>query len=180
MLAPMKSHAHPSITRALRKRLTSSRRRPPPRVRIPYPVFIAYHDVPAARQAITRLERQLQSQDADRELFPMLWRFDQLDQPRWRQMALRDASRAVAIVLAMGTAPSLNAGTDAWLTALTAQQHGAVISALALLGDDAWTISLQQTATARPARIDAISSPPAANVDPIELRRESAEAACAA
>jgi hypothetical protein len=149
----MNTLIHPCMVRALRKRVGHShRRRPAPVTRRPYPVFIAYSDTVAARNAIERVNQSLQAAYDDRELLPMLWRFDQLDQPRWREMALREAGRATTLVLAMNANATLSPGTDAWLTALTAQHRGAVISALALFGDEAWTISLQQTA-AKPVNV---------------------------
>lgn len=177
----MNTLIHPCMVRALRKRVGSSnRRRRAPVARLPYPVFIAYSDVPAARQAIARLDKLVQSTHGDRELLPMLWRFDQLDQPRWREMALRDAARANTLVLAMTANATLSSGTDAWLTALTARQRGAVISALALMGDEAWTISLQHTA----ARRAHVAETPRAFMHRTtredESRRGRLEAACAA
>lgn len=117
-----------------------------PEPRQPYPVLIAYADIASARNAVDRVAKLLRAKQPDCELLPMLWRFDQLDQPRWREMALREAGRAAGLVLAMNASAVLSPGTDAWLTALTAQQRGTVINALTLLGDEAWTISLQQTA----------------------------------
>lgn len=59
-------------------------------------------------------------------------------------MALRDAARAEAVVLALGRETELNLETDAWLGELARQQRGAAIHVLTLMGDDAWTISLEQ------------------------------------
>ena len=163
------------MVRALRKRVGHShRRRPLPLARQPFPVFIAYSDVAAARQAIARLTKLLQARDGRCELLPMLWHFRQLDEPRWRAMALREAARAQTLVIAMGANATLSPGAEAWLTTLTAQHHGAVISALVLLGDDAWTISLQHTA-----------AQPAARPKPVAHARTAvfpapAEAVCAA
>ena len=145
MLGTMTAHCYAAPGRMSRRPASQRGRTAAPIVRRPYPVFIAYSDVPAARHAIARLAKAIRHGPNERELLPMLWRFDQLDQPRWRRMALREAARAVTIVLTMSTRASLSNGTEAWLTALTAQQRGATISALLLVGDESWTISLQQT-----------------------------------
>lgn len=177
----MNTLIHPCMVRALRKRVGSShRRRRVPVARQPYPVFIAYSDVSAARQAIARLTALLQASHPDRELQPMLWQFSQLDQPRWREMALREAVRANTLVLAMNANSTLSSGTDAWLTALTAQQRGAVISALMLMGDEAWIISLQHTAAtaAKVEKLPPVSAP--ARAPKNESQHGRLEAACAA
>ena len=115
----------------------------------PYPVLIAYASVPAARQAMARLTEILRGQREAFLLQPMLWRFDQLDDPRWREMALADAARAATLVLALGSSATVGPGGEAWLTSLAARQRGAKLTALAFIGDDeAWTISLQHTAAA--------------------------------
>lgn len=129
---------------------------------LPFFVFIAYGEISAARDAIARVKQLVARGPREVVLQPMLWRFDQLGQARWRDMALHDAARAHTIVLAMGNAPALDAGTDGWLRALTTRHAGAPIHCLALLrGDEAWTISLQRAESARPAvlaRPDAAST----------------------
>lgn len=115
----------------------------------PCPIFVAYADIPAARHAMSRVKDVLPHSLNCCHLQPMLWRFDQLADQRWRDMALRDACRASVVVLAMSDADGLTAQADAWLTALAAGQRGARITALLFVGEDEpWTISLQQT---RPA-----------------------------
>ena len=169
-----------SLPRIRSERLRATKRARAPAPRLPYPVFIAYSDVAAARNAITQIQRFLRAKHPNHELLPMLWRFAQLDQPRWREMALREAARAATLVIAMNANATLSPGTDAWLSNFTARQRGAVISALALVGDEAWTISLQHTATATPS-----IARPAANRDepivtPLEPSREETEVFCAA
>jgi hypothetical protein len=113
---------------------------------LPFFVFIAYGEVPAARDAFGRVRQTLTHEARDFDVMPMFWRFDQLGQPRWREMALHDAIRADTMVLAMGGAPSLDPTTDAWLAALVDRRAGAPITCLALMGEhDAWTISLQRS-----------------------------------
>jgi len=79
---------------------------------------------------------------------PMLWRFDQLDACRWREMALQDATRAGAIVIALSDQMPLSSAADAWLTALAARSHGTSIQVIAVWNEEAWSISLQQMADA--------------------------------
>jgi hypothetical protein len=172
--------AHPRRSRALSRPLGSRRRSRAPVVRAPHPVFIVYSDVASARHAMTHVSKLLQTSHPNHELMPMLWRFDQLDQPRWREMALREAARAVTIVLAMNATATLSAGTDAWLTALTAQQRGATISALALIGGEAWTISLQHTATKAAIALHPRGGPTSRAVAPIETHQQQPEIVCAA
>ena len=142
----MHSNAHVAAQRAIRNHLRRGRIRPPRPALLPYPVFIAYGSVPAARHAINRLAHLLGGPASSHQLQPMLWRFDQLADARWSEMALRDAVRASTLVLAMGAGGGLGADAEAWLSALTLRQRGATLSALAFVGDDeAWTISLRQT-----------------------------------
>ena len=96
---------------------------------------------------MARLTAILRGQREAFHLQPMLWRFDQLDDPRWREMALADAARAATVVLALGNSPTVGPSGEAWLTSLAARQRGAKLTALAFIGDEeAWTISLQHTA----------------------------------
>lgn len=112
------------------------------------PIFIAYADVTAARHALGRLEFLFSTREKNVRLLPMLWRFDQLDAPSWREMALRDAAGARAVVLALSERTALSAAAENWLTSLAARQRGATLTVLTFLGDEAWTISLQQKAAA--------------------------------
>jgi len=69
-----------------------SRRRRTQRVEPPLPlfVFIAYGDVSAAREAIDRVKQMSAQARREYAVQPMLWRFDQLGNARWREMALRE------------------------------------------------------------------------------------------
>jgi hypothetical protein len=119
-----------------------------PAQQLPVYVFIAYADLAAAREAIERMNQMLGRSAPDRAVQPMLWRCDQLGQARWREMALHDALRAHAIVLAMGDAPTLDSGTEEWLTMLANRRAGAPTSCLVLMSDgEAWTVSLQRSET---------------------------------
>ena len=121
---------------------------------LPIYLFIAYAELRAARDAIERAKDMLGRTTRGRTLHPMLWRFDQLEQPRWREMALHDAQRAHAIVLAMGNASTLDAGAEEWLAALAQRAAGSPIHCLVLMRDgEPWTISLQRSES--PERVKA-------------------------
>src|SRR3954469_8812674 len=77
----MQTDAQSSLRRALRNRLKRGRPRSPMKVTRPYPVFIAYADVPAARHAMACVAQLLRAEGGAWHLQPMLWRFDQLDDP---------------------------------------------------------------------------------------------------
>src|SRR4051794_601249 len=137
-------------------RRRSTRRAPPS---LPFFLFIAYGDVAAARDAIDRVKQILGRAQRELAVQPMLWRFDQLGPARWREMALHDALRAHAIVLAMGNSPSLHSATDEWLTALVNRRAGAPINCVAFMGEeDAWTICLQRSDGREPAMMPSVAA----------------------
>lgn len=75
----------------------------------------------------------------------MLWRFAQLDDPRWREMALRDAATATTVVLAMSDEAAFCGRTEAWLTSLLVRRRGASINVWTLIGEsEPWTMTLAQ------------------------------------
>jgi hypothetical protein len=146
------------------------RRQPPPRKAPPVPrlrvkaksairptvavpVLIAYADIASGRHALSRVTTLVRALHPGAESHPMLWRFHQLDQPRWREMALRDAARARALVLSMPHEDAFCARTEAWLTALLSRLRGTSLTVLALVGEtESWTITLAQPKAARPQK----------------------------
>ena len=109
-----------------------------------FPVFIAHADVAAGRHAMTRLSGWLQETRPECRLVPMLWRFDQLGDPRWQKMATPDLARAATLVIALkkdsGPGPEL----EAWLTLIAKRARGRTVSAMVMIdGEEAWTVSLQ-------------------------------------
>lgn len=162
----MKPLAHGLPGRSLRRSRASRAGRGSGAPAMPMPVLIAYGDIPAARNAMMRLTQQLRLSSTECQLQPMLWRFDQFAHRPWREQALRDARRARAVVLALSETGALTSPAEAWLAELAADQCGAPVHVLALLGpDEAWTISLQKTA-APPRR----RPPPAApRIEPLVL-----------
>lgn len=150
-------------------RAALSRRKPhPPAGRrgptIRFKAFIAYADLPAARQAMRTISEVLAASGHPYELEPMLWRFDQLAAAKWREPALTDAALAAVIVLASSAPGSLAPEMETWLADLFARRHGRRTTLVALLGpDDAWTISIESAPAARatPAAVFHGSAQPA-------------------
>ena len=131
------------------------------------PVFIAYADVAGARRALDRINGQLRTAQPQRELLPMLWRFDQLDQPRWREMALHDASRSAAIIVVLSEEMPLHAAAEAWLTRLAEEHRESRIEVQAVFRDEFWSISLVRSAasaTTERKRVTSYKKNPAALV----------------
>ena len=115
----------------------------------PLPVFIAYADIPAARRALTAIGEVLaRNREAPYRLQPMFWRFDQLEGPRWFQMALSDASQAGVIVIAMSSPTALHASAEAWLSALATRHRGGSIHVVTLFDEELWTVWLAQAPAA--------------------------------
>lgn len=110
------------------------------------PVLIAYRNIPSARQAMGRLTQLLQLSGGS--LQPMLWRFDQLDEAKWREMSLRDAHHARLMVLAVPDESALEQAPDSWIHALIERAHGTSRSVLAMIGmtgaQDIWTLTFEQ------------------------------------
>jgi len=123
------------------------KRRPPAIRPVPFSAFIAYPEIAAGRDALGVINEVLRAAPQPHVLEPMLWRFDQLANPRWRARALADAARADVIVLASTAAIGLTPAVENWMQALLAQQLGRRTTIVALLGtDEAWTISIDQPA----------------------------------
>lgn len=142
----MKPMAHASRRRSGRpggKRLVAGSR-------TPVPVLFAYADIATVRDAMSRVVAQLRHGDMQ----PMLWRFDQLAQPKWHDMAIADANRAHLLVLALGEHGTLTPPVEQWLAALATRAGGAAVNTLVWFGvEDAWTVSLRQTrAASAPSR----------------------------
>lgn len=78
-------------------------------------------------------------------LQPMLWRFDQLTERRWREMAIRDACRAWTVTLAVADELAFDQVPENWLRAVLGHLQGSRLNVLALIGaDDMWTLSFEQ------------------------------------
>jgi hypothetical protein len=107
-------------------------------------VFVAYADVPAARRAISTITDVLRATGRKFEFLPMLWRFDQLAEAKWRECALADTAGANLIIFASSTPGELPPPVESWTNELIARKRGLPLTLVALLGpDDSWTISLE-------------------------------------
>lgn len=141
-------------TQTLRARAPRSvSRRPAPDSKasplIAFKAFIAYADLPAARQAMNTINEVLSVSGQPYHLEPMLWRFDQLAHPRWREQAFVNAAEGNVIVLASSSSKALPPTVEQWVNEFMGQRLNARTTLVALLGqDDAWTISIEGTATA--------------------------------
>jgi hypothetical protein len=93
----------------------------------------------------------------------MLWRFDQLDQPKWREPALVDASRAAVVAIALSDESELNSAAASWLSALASRPPRRSITLVAILQDEVWTVSLESVMSkaARPAAVASGQKKPA-------------------
>src|SRR6185436_16411335 len=102
-----------------------------------------------ARGAAGLFAKFLAASHPDYQLQPMFWRFDQLDSSHWGEMALRDATRAAAIVIALSDNSPMHAAAESWLTSLATLHQGTSVRVTALLNEEPWTISLEQAGPAR-------------------------------
>lgn len=126
------------------------------------PVFIAYADLPAARRALRFGQLALQNGRGVGELAPMLWRLDQLEAPRWRDTALREAGRARSLIFSASDPAAWNETALDWLKTLAAQMRGHTVSLLALVGEtEHWTISFEAVAPLRALSAQVAARPPA-------------------
>lgn len=175
----MKARSQPSLVKTLRAISSRAKAEAARGPRVPVPVLIAYGDVASARQAMSRVNTLVRTLRDNGELQPMLWRFDQLDDPKWREMALRDAGRASALVLAMTDEAAFCPRTEAWVNALLGRSRGTSLTVLALVGGrDAWTITLAQPAGA--ARETPRTAPPLGATEVFASLAPKRVVACAA
>lgn len=156
----MNARRPPSFAKAIRALASRAQADATQRPRAALPVFVAYADIPSARHALHRLSQWLRKNHRHAELRPMLWRFDQLDDPRWRDLSLRDAESTRTLVLAMRDETAVCARTQAWLAALLQRIRGTSIDVWTLIGEtEGWTVTLSPP-TASPAQASAIPAAP--------------------
>lgn len=73
----------------------------------------------------------------------MLWRFDQLTQPRWGQTALHDALRAECVLLAMDREEACDGTVEGWLQSLREKAGDTPLSLIVAVRDEeVWHLSL--------------------------------------
>lgn len=140
-----------------------------------FPAFVAYGDIPAARRALDEIRTVLIAHDREYRLEPRLWRFDQLSQPRWRDVALRDAGTAGIVVVASSEPGMLPADTEGWLARLLAQKHARSTTVVIVLGNrEVWTIVVEKLpAAGSPSRPSTAPAAPRAGF-PARSRAPSA------
>ncbi len=121
----------------------------------PFPAFIAYADVPAAGRAMGTINGLLGALRKNHAFKPMLWRFSQLIDPKWREAAIADAAQADVVVLASTSATTLTEELEAWIGSFLARRRGRRTTLVSLFGqEDAWTISIEEPAlAAEPQRL---------------------------
>lgn len=113
-----------------------------------FDAFIAYADLPAARRALHTIDEVLRAAPRPHSLHPMLWRFDQIAAAKWHASALADATKASIVVLASSSG-GLTPELESWIGEILAHKRGARITIVALLGgEEAWTVSIEETANA--------------------------------
>jgi hypothetical protein len=111
---------------------------------LPFHALIAYADFPAVRRAMATIDDAMRSLPRRFDFTPMLWRFDQLTVPKWRETALGDAMTANVVVLATSDPGNLPPEMEQWVNTFFARRRGVCTTIVALLGDhDAWTISIE-------------------------------------
>jgi hypothetical protein len=116
---------------------------------LPFNAFIAYADVPAAGRAMSTINEVLDAVHQKHALKPMLWRFNQLTDPKWLDLAIADAAQASVVVLASTSAKTLTPDLESWIGSFLAHKRGTRTTLVALFGsEDAWTISIEESLAA--------------------------------
>jgi hypothetical protein len=110
----------------------------------PFRTIILYADLPSARNAMDRLARMVRHSQRVVVLHPTLWRFDQLNDPRWREMSLVDALDVGWIVFATRASFAIPAAASDWLTSVLARKTRNSTHLLMLEGDEEpWTVAIE-------------------------------------
>lgn len=99
-------------------------------------VFVAYSDCTSASRAMAALRATWRTRGQRVSLRPMLWRFSQLANPRWSDVATHDALCAECVLLAMDSLESCDAQMDHWLASLRARSAGSTLSAIVAVRDE--------------------------------------------
>jgi hypothetical protein len=139
----------------------------------PLKVVVVYDDVPAgqnAMRALGRMSAHLHPQD---ELRPVLWRFDLVEELRWRAIATGDIVAAGLIVLATSKADQWPGFINGWMEECLARKRGEPVAMLTLCGEqDVWAVWIHDrlqcippqpgsSSLAQPLRFGATAFPPA-------------------
>ena len=97
-------------------------------------VLIAYDDAPAGQRAMNILDNVDHRLDEPMNWYPLLWRFDLLEDPEWRVLATADALRADLLIIAASSQSDLPASVQDWIKDCLTQKHGTAAAVVALLG----------------------------------------------
>jgi hypothetical protein len=107
---------------------------------VPLNVLVLYGDAAAGRRAMAVLHRLATLLDAPSvDLRPVLWRFDLLDEPHWREGALADSVAADLVIFASSGLGSLPEAVNSWAVRCAARPPGKLLTMVKLLGEaGAW------------------------------------------
>ena len=124
---------------------------------MPLNVVVAYGDALAGKQAIRALRRMGACLHAQAEVKPVLWRFDLLEDPRWRALAMADADAADFIIFATSDADRLPDAVNSWSAECVARKRGQRLAIVTLFGtDDTWGVWIQDESQIRTNRQSAL------------------------
>lgn len=140
------------------------------------PVFVAYSDCTSASRALAALTAQWQRRGQRVALRPMLWRFEQLLEPRWREVAAHDALRAECVLLAIDRAEALDVQLERWIDALRDRAGSATLSLIVSVhNEDMWAMTM--TGPEKSAALVGVSPSPLEVTGSVVARRLVATAA---
>ena len=109
----------------------------------PLKVIIVYSDSAAGHRAMGVLLKLAANATERLKVAPILYRFELLDDPHWREVAVSDAADCDMIILST-SADELPESINEWAKASLANRGGASIAMLTLFGSqDAWTVWIQ-------------------------------------
>jgi hypothetical protein len=110
----------------------------------PLKVIIVYNNVAAGHRAMGVLLKLAANATERLKVAPILYRFELLDDPHWREVAASDAADCDMIILSTSVADELPESINAWAKESLASRSGASIALLTLFGSqDAWTVWIQ-------------------------------------
>lgn len=110
----------------------------------PLKVIIVYSDAAAGHRAMNVLLKLAADSTESIKVAPILYRFELLDDPRWREAIATDAVDSDMIVLSTSGADELPESINQWAKAFLASRSGSSIAMLTLFGSqNAWTVWFQ-------------------------------------
>lgn len=110
----------------------------------PLKVIIIYNDAAAGHRAMGVLRKLAANSTEHIKVAPVLYRFELLDDPHWREAAASDAAESDMIILSTSAADELPESINEWVKVFLARRSGASTAMLTLYGSqDAWTVWIQ-------------------------------------